>query len=333
VTSGGLYVLGGQQRGARPMSGGLDWYEYERGLILEVDPETGSVEQRLSYQSPPGTRVEEEPVVLFKSATLVDDILYACTQTEVMSYRVPGFEPCSYLSLPRFNDVHHVRPTAEGGLLVAISGLDQVVELGPDGSLRREWSAIEGERPWDRFDPAIDYRLVRTTKPHHAHPNHVFQIDDEVWATRFEQRDAISLTRPGRRIPIDLERPHDGLVHDGRVWFTTVNGKIVVADTASLAVVEVIDLTELQASAEPLGWARGIHLDAAGGLWVGFSRIRPTKFRENVAWVARGFKNVRPTRIDRYDLASRRLTHSIDLEPAGLSAVFSIHGVPTTTAG
>jgi len=323
-----LYVLGGAQRGARPMSGGLDWYEYERGLILEVDPDRGTVRCRVSYESPPGSRVAEEPVVLFKSATLVGDTLYACTQTEVVLYGVPDLTPTGYLSLPRFNDVHHVRPTADGRLLVAISGLDQVVELERDGTVTREWGVIEGEGPWDRFDPAIDYRLVRTTKPHHAHPNHVFQLGDEVWATRFEQRDAVSLTRPGRRIAIDLERPHDGLVHDGRVWFTTVNGKVVVADATTLAVVEVIELADFQSSAEPLGWARGIHIDADGGLWVGFSRIRPTKFRENVAWVARGFKNVRPTRIDRYDLASRRLTHSIDLEPAGLSAVFSVHGVP-----
>lgn len=328
MSIGHLYVLGGQQRGARPMSGGLDWYEYERGLILEVDPASGSIEQRVAYQSPPGSRVAEDPVVLFKSATLVGDTLYACTQTEVLTYRVPDFAQLGYLSLPRFNDVHHVRPTAGNGLLVAVSGLDQVVDVGLDGQVRREWAAIEGEGPWDRFDPATDYRLVRTTKPHHAHPNHVFQLGDEIWATRFEQRDAISLTQPGRRIAIELERPHDGLVHDGRVWFTTVNGKVVVADASSLAIVEVIELADFQASAEPLGWARGIHIDAEGGLWVGFSRIRPTKFRENVGWLARGFKNVRPTRIDRYDLATRRLTHSIDLEPAGLSAVFSIHSVP-----
>jgi hypothetical protein len=325
---GRLYVLGGQQRGARPMSGGLDWYEYERGLILEVDPVSGSVERRLAYESPPGSRVEEDPVVLFKSASLVGDTLYACTQTELLLYRVPDFTPVGYISLPRFNDVHHVRPSANDGLLVAISGLDQVVELERDGTVRREWAVIEGEGPWDRFDPTIDYRLVRTTKPHHAHPNNVFQLGDEVWATRFEQRDAVSLTRPGRRIAIDLERPHDGLVHDGRVWFTTVNGKVVVADAASLEVVEVIDLADFQSSAEPLGWARGIHIDAEGGLWVGFSRIRPTKFRENVAWLARGFKNVRPTRVDRYDLSTRQLTHTIDLEPAGLSAVFSVHGAP-----
>ena len=328
MSLGRLYVLGGQQRGARPMSGGLDWYEYERGLILEVDPVSGSVERRVAYQSPPGSRVEEDPVVLFKSATLIGDTLYACTQTELLMYRVPDFTQVGYVSLPRFNDVHHVRPSAGNGLLVAISGLDQVVELELGGTVRREWGVIEGEGPWDRFDPTIDYRLVRTTKPHHGHPNHVFQIGDEVWATRFEQRDAVSLTQPGRRIAIDLERPHDGLVHDGRVWFTTVNGKVVVADAATLAVVEVIDLAGCQSSDEPLGWARGIHVDTDGGLWVGFSRIRPTKFRENVAWLARGFKNVRPTRIDRYDLATRKLTHSIDLEPAGLSAVFSVHAAP-----
>src|SRR5664279_3780798 len=103
MSLGRLYVLGGQQRGARPMSGGLDWYEYERGLILEVDPASGSVERRVAYESPAGSRVAEEPVVLFKSATLVGDTLYACTQTELLLYRVPDFTPAGYLSLPRFN--------------------------------------------------------------------------------------------------------------------------------------------------------------------------------------------------------------------------------------
>ena len=213
------------------MSGGLDWYEYERGLILEVDPASGSVERRVAYESPPGSRVDEDPVVLFKSATLVGDTLYACTQTELLLYRVLISPPPATSACPASttSTTSGRRPTTACSWQSPASTRSS--SSSGTGRSGAEWGVIEGEGPWDRFDPAVDYRLVRTTKPHHAHPNHVFQIGDEVWATRFEQRDAVSLTQPGRRIAIDLERPHDGLgprrpglVHhrqrQGRSWPT-----------------------------------------------------------------------------------------------------------------
>ena len=72
-----------------------------------------------------------------------------------------------------------------------------------------------------------------------------------------------------------------------------------------------------------LGWCRSIHVD--GDLaWVGFSRIRATKFRENVGWVAHGLRRVCPTHMALYDLARNECLAEVDLETAGLSAVFSI---------
>jgi hypothetical protein len=316
-----LYVLGGQQRALRPLSGGLDWYEYEKGLILEIG-EDRKPRVRVEYISPVEARVEPDPVVLFKSGTIAGDRLYACTQTEVLIYALPGFELVTYVSIPLFNDLHHVRPSTDGNLLVAVSGLDLVVEVSLGGQVIHEWSVLD-EDPWARFSRDVDYRKVRTTKPHHAHPNQVFYINDEPWATRFEQRDAVSLVDRRRRIPIDLERVHDGLVHGDCVYFTTVDGHVVIADTNTLKVVDVLDLNKMVDPDTLLGWARGIHM-GEDGLWVGFSRIRPTRFRENVAWVARGFKQSRPTHVARFDLARGRCVETIDLEPAGLGAVFSV---------
>ena len=82
-----LYVVGGQQRGGRPISGGLDWYEFQKGVIVEVDTESGTGQLRVEYVSPPEACVEEDPVVLFKSATLVGDRFFVCTQTEVLATR------------------------------------------------------------------------------------------------------------------------------------------------------------------------------------------------------------------------------------------------------
>jgi len=58
--------------------------------------------------------------------------------------------------------------------------------------------------------------------------------------------------------------------------------------------------------------------------WIGFTRIRPTKFREAVSWVRQGFQRVLPSHIACYELERRRCVAEIDVELPGLNAVFSI---------
>jgi hypothetical protein len=323
-----LYVVGGQQRTLRGLTADMDsWYEYQKGLILDLDTQTGKASVKVDYVSPPDVCPPTDPAILFKSGTLVGDTLYVTTQTEVMAFRVPSFERVAYVSLPMFNDVHHVRPTPSGNLLVANTGLDMVVEVTPDSEVVEIWNVL-GEDPWARFSRDIDYRLVPTTKPHLAHPNHVFYIDSEPWATRFQQRDAVSLLDPGRRIDIGLERVHDGVVHDGHVYFTTVDGKVAVADTTTLKVVEVIDLTQAHPPDMLLGWARSVLVDGRY-MWVGFSRIRPTKIRENVGWVMRGLKRDFGTHVGCYDLVTGKSVGQFGVEAHGLSAIFGIFPAPT----
>jgi hypothetical protein len=321
-----LFVVGGQQRSLRPIRAHFgDWYEYQKGVLLRIDTETGEVARVLDYESPPEACPPEEPAILFKSGTRVGDRLYLTTQTEVLVYRLPTFEVESYVSLPAFNDVHHARPTPEGNLLVAVTGLDMVMEVGHDGRVVREWNVLDLDRsPWgDRFTPGTDYRRIATTKPHLAHPNHVFYVDDEPWATRFQQKDAISLLDPGRRIDIGVERLHDGVVYGDQVLFTAVNAKVVFADTRTLRVTEVLDLTTMHDRDLLLGWCRGLLLDG-DHLWVGFSRMRATRFRETVAWLKNGFKSYLGTHIACYDLRERRCVAQIDTEEHGLNAVFGI---------
>ena len=320
-----LYVIGGRQRKPRSLTSNEHWYEYDCGLLLGVDSKAERVETLLEYVSEPDTNVAEEPQVLFKSATRVGDTLYACTQTEVMTFALPSLERKTHISLPSFNDVHHVRPLPNGNMLVAISGLDMCMELAHDGTVVTEWGTNPGDRTaWDRFDKNVDYRMGVSTKPHASHPNHVFLLGDEPWATRFQQKDAVSLVDPSRRIEIGLERIHDGVPHGGKIYFTTVDGKVVIADPEKLVVERVIDLTEFHDDSAILGWCRGIYFAPDGATWIGFSRIRATKFRENIGWIARKGKSFKPTHIARYDLAAGRCEQEIDLEPAGLSAVFSI---------
>jgi hypothetical protein len=320
-----LYVVGGQQRHARSLrEQGEDWYKFGRGVLLAVDTRSGAVERALTYVSPPEACPPDDAAILFKSATRLGELLYLCTQTEVLIYRIPEFTLERYLSLPAFNDVHHARPGPDGKLLVASSGLDLVLEIGSDGQVAREWNTL-GQDPWQRFSRAIDYRRVASTKPHESHPNYLFLIGDEVWVTRFEQRDAISLADPSRRIDIGIERVHDGVVVGDHVYFTTVDAHVAVASTASLKVEQVYDLNAAsgQDLDRHLGWCRGIYIEG-GCAWVGYSRLRLTRVRSNVAWVRWGFKRFAPTRLACYDLEKSCCVQEINLQEHGLDAVFSI---------
>lgn len=317
-----LYVIGGQQRSSRPLfADDRSWYEYQKGLILRVDLDGGAAEPVLEYVSPPEVCAEGDPI-LFKCATQAGDRLYACTQTEVLIYALPRFERVGYISLPCFNDVHHVRPTPDGTLLVANTGLEMIVEISLAGEVLREWSVL-GEDPWERYSREVDYRRGVSTKPHRAHPNYVFYVGDEIWATRFEQRDAVCVGDPSRRIPIGGQRVHDGVLHGGLLYFTLVEGKVVVANPRTLVVEEVIDLNELSDGETLLGWCRGLMFDGERA-WIGFTRIRPTKFRSAVSWVRQGFQRILPSHIACYDLAGRRCLAEIDVEEAGMNAVFSL---------
>jgi hypothetical protein len=317
-----LYVIGGQQRSSRPLfADDRQWYEYQKGLILQADLDSGAAAQVLEYISPAEARGAEDPI-LFKCATFHDDRLYACTQTEVLIYALPSFERVGYISLPCFNDVHHVRPTPAGNLLVVNTGLEMILEITPSGEIVREWNVL-GEDPWERFSRQIDYRKGVSTKPRRAHPNYVFYIGEEIWITRFEQRDAICLADPSRRIEIGGRRVHDGVLHNGLLYFTQVEGNVVVAHPHTLKVEEVIDLNAIAGTDTLLGWCRGLMFDGSRA-WVGFTRIRPTKFREAVSWVRQGFQRVMPSHIACYELERRRCVAEIDVELPGLNAVFSI---------
>lgn len=317
-----LLVLGGQQRALRSaLADDQNWYDYQKGLILQVNPATGAAATCVEYVSPPEACGEGDPV-LFKSGSVQDNTLYVCTQTEVLVYALPCFEQIGYVSLACFNDVHHVRPTPDGHLLIANSGLEMVLEVTLDGRVLREWNVL-GDEPWEKFSKYVDYRKGVSTKPHKAHPNHVFYVGEDLWVTRFEQKDAMCLTRPGQRIQIGIERVHDGVIYDQLLYFTTVNGHIVIANPTTCKIEEVIDLNKMADQDTLLGWCRSIMIDE-DKVWVGFSRIRPTKFRETLSWIRLGFNRSLPTHVACYDLKRNRCLAEVDLEKHGLNAVFSI---------
>jgi hypothetical protein len=320
-----LYVLGGKQR-TLLLKQQEEWNLYESALILELDTESGAVRTCVEYTAPIDVKAHEHSSSVFKSGTLCGDLLYACTNTEILVFRLPQFERINYVSLPCFNDVHHVAPARDGTLLVVSTGLDMVVRLTPAGELLQAWSVLP-EAPWTRFSAAVDYRKIDSTKPHQSHPNYVFELGDEVWATRFQQRDAVCLQNPSRRIDIAVEKPHDGVVRGGRIYFTVVDGQLLVADATTLAIDRSIDFKSMDDPNALLGWCRGVLPLDEEHVWVGFTRVRKTRIHENILWAKRVFKegmSERGTHISLYDIARGRCLQEFDLEAHGMNIIFSI---------
>jgi len=304
---------------------------YEAALILRLDTVAERTNLEVEYKSPPEARANEKSSHVFKSATLVGNKFYTCTSTELLIFEVPGFNRTGYVSLPCFNDLHHISPMPDGNLLVANTGLDMVVKVTPEGQVLEQWNVLGGD-PWSRFSRDVDYRKVESTKPHQSHPNAVFQLGEEIWVTRFSQRDAICLTSPGKSIQIEVQRPHDGLVYGNRIYFTTVDGRIVIADRSRLEVVQIIDLNEIHKGHERenvvLGWCRGILPLDERRVWVGFTRVRRTRFKENVLWIKHSFgETERSTHVALYDIAEKKCLQEIDLEQHGMSVIFGIYNV------
>jgi hypothetical protein len=325
--SNAIWVVGGEQRAAAHWT--QEWRLYKKALVVKAAG--GKVQSVLEYQSPPEHSPDDSPSIVFKAGTLQGNRAYLCTQTEVLICEFPSFAIKKIISLPCFNDVHHVAVAPDGRLFVAVTGLDAVAELAPDGTLLC-LTSVTGGSVWDRFSPSTDYRKVATTKPHQAHPNFVFFLEGEPWVTRFQQRDAVPLNGNSQGRPtfqLGMEGVHDGHVTAHHIYFTAVNGVVLRFDLAS-GQMQSFDLNRFPSSYAdlPLGWCRGL-LPADEHIWVGFSRIRYTSLRQNLDWIRRGFRHAdryppAPTRIARYDLGKALLIDEVDVEPAGLNTVFSI---------
>jgi len=318
-----LWVTGGKQRlafGSQP-----EHTLFVSARIAKIDGD--EVQNVLDYVTPPEQLATEKKSTVFKAATIEGDKAYLCTETEVLICSFPSFEIQRIISLPCFNDLHHVAPGPDGTLWVAVTGLDAVAEVSPEGELLQLVDAM-GRNVWDKFSKETDYRLVATTKPHDSHPNYVFFIDGKPWVTRFHQSDAACLHEPTKTLPIGNLPLHDGHVDGEHVLFTSVNGQVIRINHQS-GEKEIFDLNELSTTPDrPLGWCRGL-LPTEEGIWIGFTRIRYTKLKHNLSWIRHGFSDHAPlpTRVALYDLDEFRLIREVDVEGADQNAVFSIHEV------
>jgi hypothetical protein len=320
-----FFVIGGQQKQAFSHKN----EEYTRfGTATIAEYTIGGAARLVVSHVTPSEWCAEGGSVVFKSGSLHGGHLYACTQTEVLVYALPDFQLVRTLSLPCFNDVHHVLPSSNGTLLVVSTGLDMILRIDRDDQIVECWDSL-GRKPWSKWSQDEDYRRWLTTKPHDSHPNFVFEHGQDVWVSRFEQKDAICLTDPSKRIDIGIERPHDGHVEGDLAYFTTVDGHVVIANLVSCKVERVIDLHACDPDNTHTGWARGLKLLPSGQVLVAFSTLRVTKFRENVRWVKQRVgllehASVSPTHVGLYDLNSEKLVSRRTLDDPQIDVVFSV---------
>lgn len=333
------YVVGGQTQVVRPKADNAR--TLDTAVIIKVDLATGTAERAVEYRTPPAACADVNPSITFKSSTIRDGLLYACTETEVLVYRLPGFTLERYVSLPLFNDLHHVMPTDDGNLLIAVTGLDMVVEIDGRDRVVREWDTSD-QGLWTRFSRDIDYRKIADTRPRISHPNFVYTIGDDIWVNRSDLSDAQCLTAPERRVQIVLEGvrddryPHDGHVYQGHVYFTAVDGHVIVADARTDQVVRFVDTAAIFPRGDRPGWCRGLKNLSADRVLIGYTRLRRTRLAERTAWLKSRVKTAigidegaqaivsLPTQVALVDMAAGRLETSMNLEQHGMNAVFSI---------
>lgn len=139
-----LYVVGGEQKDQ--LESQDEWHIHRAGKIAWIDPSQRAAECLVEYQSPAAYCPDRDPSFLLKSSTLFNNRLYTCSSTEVLIFDAVSFKLLQRISHACFNDLHHVNVAPNGWLFVANTGLDSVVEMYPDGTIRRHWSVLTWHR-------------------------------------------------------------------------------------------------------------------------------------------------------------------------------------------
>ncbi len=310
-------------------SSGNHYYRARLGL-LQWHPKRETV--LIDYETPPKARPDKDPGIRFTAMTLHGDALYLCTGTEVFVLRWPSLEPAAYATHPHFNDIHHVCPVGDE-LAVVSTGLDMVIFLNLETLKPVRYVNVTGRETWYRFDPGKDWRKVHTTQPHDAHPNFVFSTRGRTWVTRCRTCDVMCLDESTEVVSLGESKVHDGVVHDGHVFFTAVTGEIIVCDAGSLREIDRVSLTAMEDDNLPMGWCRGLCVDGDVA-YVGYTTLRTTRWKENVEQFLNArtgeYIQVRPTRVCAYDLKRRCKIGEYVLPRSSLGAIFGL--LPCTKA-
>ncbi len=329
-----ILITGGQQR-----ENGFELGEgkyYKAAKLLRLDTETGVFEELLSFTDGKENYPDEYPNLEFTVGAVEDDKLWLPTDTEVRLYNYPDLELLKIISFPFFHNIHHVA-AFDDHIAVVSTGLDLIVLLSRDTLEPVEFINTEGKDPWHRFSKNTDYRKIHSTRPHDSHPNFIFKLDGDYWVTRCTQEDIVCLRDITKRVDISRKKTisiHDGLIVDGKIYFTEVDGTIVIVDAKTLSIVETIDLAQLDGKKSLKGWCRGI-LYEDDIFYVAFSRLRKTKNKKKLDWIRKAAnKNMGSSDalIVAYDLIKKRKLGEWKLPTSSIDAIYGLLPEPSSQA-
>lgn len=299
-----------------------EYWLYDTAGLMLIDWRAKKVVRELTYVSPP-EHAALSGHMLFAYGSLTGSELLVTTHTEVVTIDVGRWAVNDVISLPHFNDLHHVI-RFEDHLYVCNTGLQAVQKVTPDGRLVESYST-NAAPTWETYDRARDYRPL-STKPHPVHPNHLFVLDGQVWVTRCNKHDAVALRDHERRLKVAPGSPHDGILAQGLVYFTTTNGHVVGVDPEGGETVRDIDLNAIDGRRRQLGWCRGLRFIDYDLALVGFGQFRRTKYRELAHWILNDGKAALPSRLCLYDFHRGRLldelTFTAKWEGAAIYSIF-----------
>ena len=317
--------------GAKERKNGFELGEgkyYDRAKLLKLNLETGKVETIKEKAEGGAHYPDEHPNLQYTACCLEGDILWLPTDTEVYKLKYPSLEVLTVISHPCFHNIHSVN-VFDGKVYITSTGLDLVAVYDTEGELLELINA-EGKDLWHRFSEEEDYRLIHSTRPHDCHPNFVFSWKGEAWVTRCKQQDAVNLhnieeqielTIPEKRISV-----HDGVLFKDKVYFTSVDGYILIADPESKKLEQEINVLD-HLGGEKLGWCRGLSISEDGVAYLGFSRIRRTKVVERLSWLVRGQIDKMtyvPACVLAYDLNKKSVIRQYDIPIPEIDAVYGV---------
>jgi hypothetical protein len=235
------------------------------------------------------------------------------TETEIVVLSADSLAIQEIISHKGFNDLHHVIKR-NNCYVVANTGLDCVSEYNMNSqSLTERKVAADGQL--SRHQNDNDYRKLTSTKPHFTHPNFLFLLQNELWVTRCDTMDAVSLDSD-KRIEIGGNLVHDGVIYKNSVYFTCVDGQIRVFDTHSLMLKHVIDLNDFVTNLN--GWCRGILPISTNLSVIGISKYRQSK---KIPFS----KEQSHARLLLIDIYKRQVLWDINTSKLGMDAIFGIH--------
>ena len=305
----------------------MQGHAFKKAELAEIDFQRKTYIPKCTYTTPASHCSDKKPSIGFTGFCIHKETIYIATRTEILVLSFHDYSILKVINDPLFNDIHDVL-IHDGFLYVAVTGMDAVFVFDLETHEKTIKNVLQKD-PFHRFSKNLNLNKISSLKPNESHPNHIFCLNDEIWVTRLKQRDVICLNNPKKKITIDEGMPHDGFVKGNELYFTTVNGYIVIFNTKTLKKVRAIKLTGSNANKNtPLGWCRGLYVDSCF-LYVGFTQLRTTKVTENLDWVKlmvgerRIFEKPSPTRIEKYTLEGVYVSEFI-LPKNSIYSIFSI---------